>query len=206
MKKQLQPYNLFPFRRNNITLQRNNISKQRNMDDGWKGYLAGSAAMGSMVSDMRRDRLDYQRRSAHQMNEEVLSETVAKFLLKDDKEAALEYLNTCFMDEVVDDCQNQSERNYSLETILVKRKAKYAPFYERIGEPMPDRLASLTADELCAKLGVKNLHVKDSRRNKDIIPYKAKKKSFGDWLLDWWQLVFFVLFVIGFVIYMKYIY
>lgn len=71
---------------------------------------------------------------------------------------------------------------------------------------MPDKLANLTADELCAQLGVKNLHVKDSRRNKDIIPYKAKNKSFGDWLLDWWQVVIFVLFVIGFVIYMKYIY
>ena len=176
------------------------------MDDGWKGYLAGSAAMGSMVSNMRKARLDYQRRSAHQMKEEVLSETVAKFLLKDDKEAALEYLNTCFMDEVADDCQHQSDRNYSLETILVKRKAKYAPFYERIGEPMPDKLANLTADELCAQLGVKNLHVKDSRKNKDIIPYKAKNKSLGDWLLDWWQVVIFVLFVIGFVIYMKYIY
>ena len=176
------------------------------MDDGLKGYLAGRAAMGSVVTDMRRTRLDYLRRSAHQMKEEVLSEAVAKFLLKDDKAAALEYLNTCFMDEVVDDCQHQSDRNYSLETILVKRKAKYAPFYERVGEPMPDTLANLTADELCAKLGVKNLHIKDSRRNKDIIPYEAKKKSLGDWLLDWWQLVFFVLFVIGFVIYMKYIY
>ena len=75
--------------------------------------------MGTVVSDMRRTRLDYQRRSAHQMKEEVLSEAVAKFLLKDDKEAALEYLNTCFMNEVIDDCQHQTDRNYSLETILV---------------------------------------------------------------------------------------
>ena len=67
------------------------------MDDGLKGYLAGRAVMGSVVTDMRRTRLDYLRRSAHQMKEEVLSEAVAKFLLKDDKEAALEYLNTCFM-------------------------------------------------------------------------------------------------------------
>lgn len=175
------------------------------MDSGAKGYIAGKAVMGNIVGDMRRTRLDYQRRSAHQMKEEVLSSTVAKFLLKDDKEAALEYLDTCFINEVIDDCQHQSDRNYSLETILVKRKAKYAPFYERIGQPMPEKLASLTADELCAMLGVENLHIRDSRGNKDIIPYEAKK-SFGEWLLDWWQLVFFVLFVIGFVIYMKYIY
>ena len=175
------------------------------MDDGLKGYLAGRAVMGSVVTDMRKTRLDYLRRSAHQMKEDVLSEVVAKFLLKDDKEAALEYLYSCFMNEVIDDCQHQSDRNYSLETILVKRKAKYAPFYERIGQPMPEKLSALTADELCAMLGVENLHIKDSRGNKDIIPYEAKK-SLGEWLLDWWQLVFFVLFVIGAVIYLKYFY
>ncbi|MBR5911747.1 MAG: hypothetical protein IKZ55_07155 [Bacteroidales bacterium] len=175
------------------------------MNDGLKGYFVGNAVMGSVVSDMRRTRLDYQRRSAHQMKEEVLSEAVARFLLKDDEEAALEYLNTCFMNEVIDDCKNQADRNYSLETILVKRKAKYAPFYERIGQPMPKKLAKLTADELCAMLGVKNLHIKDSRGNKDIIPYEAKK-SFGEWLLDWWQLVLSVLIVLGAFLYLRLFY
>lgn len=175
------------------------------MDSGAKGYIAGKAVMGNIVGDMRRTRLDYQRRSAHQMKEEVLSSTVAKFLLKDDKEAALEYLDSCFMNEVIDDCQHQSDRNYSLETILVKRKAKYAPFYERIGQPMPEKFAALTADELCAMLGVENLHIKDSRGNKDIIPYEAKK-SFGEWFLDWIWWFVLAAFVVGFVVYYKYIY
>ncbi len=176
------------------------------MDNGLKGYIAGNVVMGTMIGDMRRTRLDYERRSAHQVKEETLNAIVAKFLLNDDKEGAFEYLNECFKNEIIDDCQHQSDRNYSLETILVKRKAKYAPFYERIGKPMPEKLAALTADELCAMLGVENLHIKDSRRNKDIIPYEAKKKSFGDWLLDWWPLVFFVLFMLGMVIYFKYLY
>lgn len=176
------------------------------MDDGVKGYLAGNAVMGTVVGDIRRKRLDYERRSAHQMKEETLNVVVARYLLNDDKEGAFEYLNECFMNEVIDDCQHQSDRNYSLETILVKRKAKYSPFYERIGKPMPEKLSVLTADELCAMLGVKNLHIKDSRRNKDIIPYEVKKKSFGEWLLDWWQLVFFVLVVTGAVIYLSYFY
>ena len=162
--------------------------------------------MGTVVGDMRRKRLDYERRSAHQMKEETLNVVVAKYLLNDDEEGAFEYLNECFKNEVIDDCQHQSDRNYSLETILLKRKAKYAPFYERICKPMPEKLAALTADELCAMLGVENLHIKDSRRNKDIILYEAKKKSFGEWLLDWWQLVFFVLFMIGAVIYLRYSY
>ncbi len=176
------------------------------MDNGVKGYLAGNAVMGTVVGDMRRKRLDYVRRSAHQMKEETLNAMVAKFLLNDDADGAMEFLNDCFMDEVIDDCQHQADRNYSLETILVKRKAKYNPFYERIGKPMPEKLTALTADELCATLGVENMHIKDSRGNKEIIPYEAKNKSFGDWLLDWWQWVFFVLFVIGAFIYLKYFY
>lgn len=176
------------------------------MDNGMKGYIAGNAVMGTVVGDMRRKRLDYERRSAHQMKEETLNAMVAKFLLNDDADGALEFLNDRFMDEVIDDCQNQADRNYSLETILVKRKAKYKPFYERISKPMPEKLTALTADELCSTLGVENLHIKDSRGNKDIIPYEAKNKSFGDWLLDWWAWILLILFGIGFVIYMKYFY
>ena len=117
------------------------------MDNGLKGYIAGNAVMGTVVGDMRRKRLDYVRRSAHQMKEETLNAMVAKFLLNDDSDGALMFLNNCFMNEVIDDCQNQADRNYSLETILVKRKAKYAPYYERIGKPMPEKLTALTADE-----------------------------------------------------------
>jgi hypothetical protein len=109
------------------------------MENGLKGYMAGRAVMGNVVGEMRRSREDYQRR----------------------------FLNDCFMDEVIDDAQHQKDRNYSLETILEKRKAKYLPYYERIGKSMPEKLAALTADELCETLGVENLHVKDSRGDVD---------------------------------------
>lgn len=171
-----------------------------------KTYLAGNAILGNVVGDMRRAREDYQRRSSHQTKDETLNAIVAKFLLSDDADSAYNFLNECFMDEVIDDAQHQKDRNYSLETILVKRKAKYAPYYERIGMPMPGNLEELTADELCQSVGVENLHIKDSRGDKEIIPYEAKNKSFGDWLLNWWQWVFFVLFVIGAFIYLKYFY
>ena len=137
------------------------------MENGLKGYMAGRAVMGNVVGEMRRSRKDYQRRSAHQMKDEALSAAVAKFLLNDDADSAFEFLNDCFMDEVIDDAQHQKDRNYSLETILEKRKAKYLPYYERIGKSMPEKLAALTADELCETLGVENLHVKDSRGDVD---------------------------------------
>lgn len=173
------------------------------MDNGVKGYIAGNAVMGTVVGNMRRKRLDYARRSAHQMKEEKLNAMVAKFLLNDDADGAFEFLNECFMDEVIDDAQHQKDRNYSLDTILVKRKAKYAPYYERIGMPMPENLEELTADELCQSVGVENLHIKDSRGDKEIIPYE-KKKDFWDLLLDWWAWILLILFGIGFVVYMKY--
>ena len=176
------------------------------MDNSTKTVLAENAILGNVVGDMRRAREDYQRKSAHQQKDETLNAIVAKFLLSDDADSACNFLNDCFMDEVIDDAQHQKDRNYSLETILVKRKSKYAPYYERIGMPMPENLEGLTADELCATLGVENLHVKDSRGDKEIIPYEAKNKSFGDWLLDWWAWILLILFGIGFVIYMKYFY
>ena len=60
------------------------------MDNGVKGYLAGNAVMGTVVGDMRRKRLEYVRRSAHQMKEETLNAMVAKFLLNDDADGAFE--------------------------------------------------------------------------------------------------------------------
>lgn len=175
------------------------------MDNGLKGYMAGRAVMGNVVGEMRRSREDYQRRSAHQMKEEILSKTVAKFLLSDDADSAFDFLNDCFMGEVIADAQHQKDRNYSLDTILEKRKAKYLPYYERIGKPMPENLEELTADELCQSVGVENLHIKDSRGDKEIIPYE-RKKDLGDLLLDWWAWILLILFGIGFVVYMKYLY
>lgn len=175
------------------------------MDDGMKNYLIGNAVMGNAAHEMRRTREDYQRRSAHQRKDEELSTAAAKFLLSDDAEGALDYLNESFMDEVIDDCRHQDDRNYSMETILVKRKAKYLPYYERIGKPMPEKLANLTADELCAMLGVKNLHKKDSRGNKDIIPYKGKR-DWGDVILDWFWWIVLALFMAGMVVYFKWFY
>lgn len=178
------------------------------MDDGMKGYLAGNVVVGNVVNDMRRKREDYQRRTIHQTKEEALSARVAKFLLNNDKEGALEYLNDRFMEEIIDDCQHQDDRNFSLETILKKRKDKYAPFYARVETPMPENLASITADELCRMVGVENIHVKDSRNENDlIIPYESKKDKDGcSWVLDWWGWIGLALFLLGFVIYMKYIY
>lgn len=175
------------------------------MDDGVKNYLVGNAVMGNVASEMRRSREDYQLRSAHQKKDEELSSAVVKFLLSDDVDGALNYLNECFMDEVNDDCRHQADRSFSIETILLKRKAKYLPYYKRIGKPMPEKLANLTADELCEMLCVENLHKKDSRPDADVIPYKGKR-NWGDVILDWFWWIVLALFLVGTVIYFKFFY
>lgn len=178
------------------------------MDDGLKGYIIGNSVVGNAANNLRRLREDYARRTIRQTKEETLSAVVAKYLLNNDKEGAQEYLNARFMEEIIDDCQHQADRNFCLETILKKRKEKYSPYYARIGNSMPEKLSSITADELCKMVGVENLHVKDSRRaNAPIIPYESKEDKDGcSWLLDWWGWIGLALFAIGFVIYMKYIY
>jgi len=150
------------------------------MDNDWKGYLAGQAVGGSVANEMRRKREDFEERSKHEMNVDDLSATVAKYLLRKDKEGAWKYLNERYMDEIVDDCQHQDDRNFSLETILIKRKEKYAPLYDRIGIAMPDNLSYITADELCQILGVENLYMEDSDNEDDpIIPYESKSNNDG---------------------------
>ena len=138
---------------------------------------------------------EHEKRTVHETKEDALSSEVAKYLMNDDKEGALEYLNARFMDEIIDDCQHQDLRSFSLETVLTKRKNKYAPFYMKIGKTMPENLFSITADELCKMVGVKNLHLKDNKDiNAPIIPEQTKKeKRKGCWEAILWLLALVVL-------------
>lgn len=126
---------------------------------------------------------EHEKRTMHETKEDALSREMAKYLMNDDKEGALEYLNDRFMEEIIDDCQHQELRNFSLETVLTKRKSKYAPFYMKIGKAMPENLFSISADELCKMVGTKNLHVKDNKDiNAPVIPEQTKKeKRKGCW-------------------------
>ena len=121
---------------------------------------------------------EHEKRTSHETKEEILSSEVAKYLLNNDKDGAWEYLNARFMEEIIDDCQHQEFRNFSLDTVLVKRKNKYAHFYMRIGKTMPENLYSITAEDLCKILEVKNLHVKDNKdSNAPIIPEQTMKET-----------------------------
>ena len=144
--------------------------------------------ISSVVTGVKKERKkvqeEYKKRTIHEAKEEVLASEVARLLLLKNVDGAWNYLNRRFVEEIVDDCQNQEFRSFSLETVLVKRKNKYAPFYERIGKAMPENLCSLTADDLCKLLGVENLHIKDSENDNDpVIPMQTKKEKKKEWRL-----------------------
>lgn len=130
------------------------------------GYTAGRSITSGIANNLRKQREEIEKKLAHITSEEVLSTEIAKFLLDEDKNGAYEYLNAHFKEEIIDIAQNQKNYIYSLETMLKKKKDKYNPFYEKIGIPMPQNLASITADKLCQKLGVENLHIIDSTDGK----------------------------------------
>ena len=144
--------------------------------------------ISSVVTGVKKERKkvqeEHKKRTIHEAKVEVLASEVARLLLLKNVDGAWNYLNRRFVEEIVDDCQNQEFRSFSLETVLVKRKNKYAPFYERIGKAMPENLCSLTADDLCKLLGVENLHIKDSENDNDpVIPMQTKKEKKKEWRL-----------------------
>lgn len=134
------------------------------------GYIAGSSITRGVADNLRRQReeieKEIEKKLAHIISEDVLSAEIAKFLLKEDKDGAYQYLNDHFNEEIIDAAQRQTDFIYSLETMLKKKKNKYNPFYEKIGMPMPENLASITADKLCQILNVENLHIIDSTDGK----------------------------------------
>lgn len=137
------------------------------------GYVAGSSLIRGAADSLRRQNEEIAKKLEHITSEEVLSAEVAKFLLKDDKKGAYEYLNDHFNEEIIYTAQNQADFIYSLETMLKRKKDKYNPFYERTGMPMPENLAAITANELCQILDVENLHIIDSTDGKTSPSHKS---------------------------------
>ncbi len=159
------------------------------------GYVAGSSITRGVADSLRRQREEMEKKLAHITSEEVLSAEVAKFLLKEDKKGAYEYLNDHFNEEIIDAAQNQTDFIYSLETMLKKKKDKYNPFYEKIGMPMPENLAAITADELCQILGVENLHIIDSTDGKTSPSLKSNSGCTTEMIIS--AIVIFAVIVIA---------
>lgn len=152
---------------------------EKDLIDAASGYVAGNAVSNSVVSSLRKYSEEAERKLAHWTSEETISAEIAKFILSDNKQAAFEYLNVHFNEEIIDAAQNQKDYIYSLETIIQKRKDKFQPFYQKIGLDMPEQLKNITADQLCELLGVPNLHIIDSTDGKTSPSYSSEGENWG---------------------------
>lgn len=130
------------------------------------GYVTGNVIANNISRDLRRISEENAEKLKYYIPEETLSSEIANFLLMGKKEDAFEYLNANFNMEIVHVAQHQKDYIYSLETMVKKRREKYAPFYNRIGMDMPEQIQTITADKLCEILGVTNLHIIDSKDGK----------------------------------------
>lgn len=147
--------------------------------DAATGYVAGNVIANNVSGNLRRLHEENAEKLRYYIPEETLSSEIAKFLLMGKKEDAFEYLNANFNMEIVHVAQHQKNYIYSLETMVKKRRDKYAPFYNRIGMDMPEQIQSMTADKLCEILGVTNLHIIDSKDGKTSPSHPKEDFDFG---------------------------
>ena len=95
------------------------------------GYVAGSSITRGVADNLRRQREEIEKKLAHITSEEVLSAEIAKFLLKEDKDGAYQYLNDHFNEEIIDAAQRQTDFIYSLETMLKKKRINIILFMRK---------------------------------------------------------------------------
>ena len=124
-------------------------------------YIAANAVIGSAASKMAQLNREQEAKIAeitrfysHYKSEKELADQIGRFLLLKMTADAYMYLNNSLRSEMVHDCQNQKEFTTHLPELIESRKAKYRPYYEKIGMEMPMDLESMTADDLCLIMSV----------------------------------------------------
>ena len=124
-------------------------------------YIAANAVIGSAASKMAQLNREQEAKIAeitrfysHYKPEKELADQVGRFLLLKMTADAYMYLNNSLRSEMVHDCQNQKEFTTHLPDLIESRKAKYRPFYEKIGMEMPMDLETMTAEDLCLIMSV----------------------------------------------------
>ena len=87
--------------------------------------------------------------NSHYQTKEQLANKIGRYILSEQTETAYDFLNTSLREELIHDCQNQKSFTTPLSELIVQRKEKYRPFYEKLGRKIPARIDNITAEELC---------------------------------------------------------
>ena len=124
-------------------------------------YIAANAVIGSAASKMAQLNREQEAKIAeitrfysHYKSEKELADQVGRYILLKMTADAYMYLNNSLRSEMVHDCQNQKEFTTHLPDLIESRKAKYRPYYEKIGMEMPMDLETMTAEDLCLIMSV----------------------------------------------------
>lgn len=171
-------------------------------------YIAANAVIGSAASKMAQLNREQEAKIAeitrfysHYKSEKELVDQVGRFLLLKMTADAYMYLNNSLRSEMVHDCQNQKEFTTHLPDLIESRKAKYRPFYEKIGMEMPTDLETMTAEDLCVIMGV------DLMTPQQLKEYHADKEAReqGEKLAENIGLFFRAVLIIGLLVLMVYL-
>ena len=118
------------------------------------GYVAGNAITNSMIQNLRKYSEEHKEFFANHLTEEQLTESVAKYILANDYDSAFEFLNSHLNNEIVYACSHQKEFIKPLSELIEMRRNKYQPFYAKINREMPKQIKEMTAEQICAIMGV----------------------------------------------------
>lgn len=146
-----------------------------------RGYFAANALAGSIASGLaeqnRREAMKLAQVTsfyAHYLTEKEIASKVGHYIFCRNIPAAYEFLNNSLKAEMIHDCQNQKEFKKHLSELIVLRKDKYRPFYEKIERTMPDFIEYLTAEDLCAIMNVELM------TPEALMQYHSEKKAQED--------------------------
>ena len=171
-------------------------------------YMVANAVIGSAASKMAQlNREEAIKRAkitsfyASYKSENELSDMIGRFMLLKMTGDAFTYLNNSLRNEMVHDCQNQTEFTTHLPELIESRKAKYRPFYEKIGLEMPEDLDTMTAEDLCFIMSVKLMTPEELKA------YHSRKadEEWAEKLLENLGLAFRAILIIGMLILMAYL-
>ena len=171
-------------------------------------YIAANAVIGSAASKMAQLNREQAAKIAeitrfysHYKPEKELADQVGRFLLLKMTADAYMYLNNSLRSEMVHDCQNQKEFTAHLPELIESRKAKYRPFYEKIGMEMPVDLETMTAEDLCLIMSVELMTPQQLKKHHEDMEAREQ----GEKLAENIGLFFRAVLIIGLLVLMVYL-
>lgn len=134
------------------------------------GYIAGNAMANSISSNLQKeiDKMDAYRK-IHPYDAD-LNKAIGMFVLSDQKEEGHRWLVEKMSNELIYDAQHQEKtfkkgyvngvytetwKSNFTDAHVNYIKNKYRPFFQKLGQAMPDTLESATAQSICELTGAK---------------------------------------------------